>query len=372
MRVTPDAVLRPVWRQKKVAARLPLPPPRRRPRGQHPPPVFGEEDDDDNALLRKTSRRRRRRQRPATGIVASSPSAAAETAVTAAPAPALEASPRLWALLREAQEEMERGTDVLGDELNILWQNVREGATDCGRETKEMAAAAGAADGGGSGGDGGERGSGRGNGQRLPRREADVLLDGLEALQAEMEAEASSFQRQKSELMRKLRALPIGGGRGGAEEAGRGDVGERRRRGSHSSTAAGLAMELEEEAESMRTAVIASHARLLGRVREVGLRNFLSVTGRRAVAIGPQEVKDSDEACSSPQHAQQHLKSFFCFVCCRQTEKVTSLSLHALPKHAAVMRTFFMLCWLEQVSSFLRGLSVAEHSVFTLTDLTAM
>ena len=177
----------------------------------------------------------------------------------------METSPRLWTLLRQAQEEMERGTDVLGDELNILWQNVREGATERGRETEEMVTA-GVADGGGGGGFGGRGGTGssndRGKGQRLPRREADVLLDGLEALQAEMEAEASSFQRQKIELTRKLKALPIGGARDGDK------AGERPRRGKQDGTA-GLVTELEEEAESMRTAVIASHARLLGRVREV-------------------------------------------------------------------------------------------------------
>lgn len=279
MRVTPDAVVRPVRRQKKAFARLPLPPPpppRRRSRGQHQhryhhhQPVYGEEDedDDDNALEQQPLRtRRRRRLRPATEIVAAA-SAAAET-VTAAPALALEASPRLWALLREAQEGMERGTDVLGDELDILWRNVREGATDCGRETEDMVAAgAAAAVGGGGGGGDGSGSGGRGKGQRLPRREADALLDGLEALQAEMEAEASSFQRQKTELMRKLKALPIGGRRDGNGQAGLGDVRGRPRRGKQDS-AAGMVMELEEEAESMRTAVIASHARLLGRVREV-------------------------------------------------------------------------------------------------------
>lgn len=294
MRVISDAVLRPVRRQKKVAARLPLPPPRRRPRGHHHPPVLGEEDeheeedeedgDDDDVLLRKTSHRRRRRRgrrwRPEVGTAAGAAEAVEEIG-TAAPAPALGASPRLWALLREAQEEMERGTDVLGDELNILWQNVREGAACCGREKEGTAAASAADSGGGVGGGGGVGNDRRGKGQRLPRREADVLLDGLEALQAEMEAEAISFQRQKSELTRKLRALPVVGGRDGRGEAEPGGVvvGERcGRRGKQDGTA-GLVTELEEEAESMRTAVIASRARLLGRVREVRERQILSVTG---------------------------------------------------------------------------------------------
>lgn len=242
---TPETEQRPV-RRRKQAAGHPLPPPRCRPRRHNrPASKEGDEDNDISLLGRKPSRRRRR---PASRDIAAAAASAAPGAAAAW------ASPRLWVLLREAQEEMERGTDVLGDELNVLWRNVREGAAeDSGSSDDESS----------EGGGGGSIKT-----RRLPRREADTLLDGLEALQVEMEAEASSFQRRKTELMRKLETLPIGGGggTGGASEAGPGEVRRHsRRREQDDGAAAGL----EEEAESMRTAVIASHARLLGRVREV-------------------------------------------------------------------------------------------------------
>ena len=190
--------------------------------------------------------------------------------------------------MREAQEEMERGTDVLGDELNVLWQNVREEAADDSD-----------GDNGGGGGGGGS-GGGCSKTQRLPRREADALLDGLEALQVEMEGEASSFQRRKTELMRKLETLPTGGGgAGGAKEVGR----SRRKEREADRAAVGL----EEEAESMRTAVIASHARLLGRVREVWCQGMgephriYNAAGAAADVVPSLLLRDDDETgCCNP------------------------------------------------------------------------
>lgn len=205
--------------------------------------------------------RRRRRRR---SVVAT----ATETETSVPPVKVVEASPRLWVLLREAQEEMDRGTDVLGDELHKLWRSVhggvehvdgrREARGDsstakseeevAGRRRKEEVAhfdgrsnrvAVSVAK--------------RGHLCQLPKEKADALLDGLGRLQREMEAETHSFHQHKVELVRRLTSLGQHGGGGEWRDWDGGEV-----------------VQLEEEAESMRAAVIASHARLLGRVREVG------------------------------------------------------------------------------------------------------
>lgn len=216
-------------------------------------------------------------------------------------------SPRLWTLLRQAQEEMERGTNLLGDELDKLWRNVRD-AAERGEEKAQMDDYGETGRGGGDFSIHREKGrhikrrsgestrmgqrtiqqrhhgeSARGvcdNGDgdvlfdqkhsavvetvgavdtvpsrrnpRLPPNEADALMAGLGRLQAEMEAEARSFQQHKVSLTRRLQDL---------RKIGRGK----------DKTRSEEVVELEEEAESMRTAVVASHARLLDRVREVSV-----------------------------------------------------------------------------------------------------
>lgn len=193
------------------------------------------------------------------------------------PLSATASSARLWTLMQEAQAEMERGTDALGDELTVLWRNFRdvpEGgavANDDNDNDDDDDDDDGDRDGGrrsgGVVGDGParyrvtateeaprprprRRGNGRRN-KRLPPEDADALLEGLVRLKAEMEAEARSFQQRMGALSGRLESLAEAepGGVGGREE-----------------------VELEEEAESMRAAVVASHARLLGRVREVRTR----------------------------------------------------------------------------------------------------
>lgn len=152
---------------------------------------------------------------------------------------------------------------MLADELNKLWQKVRDAAAVTGvsgtnserggLENSRGTAAAG-------GGAGQRRGEGRrtaGRSPRLPTDEADTVLAGLGRLQAEMESEARSFQQRKVRLVRRLELL---GRMEGGRTGWRGLDANRKER----------VVELEEEAESMRAAVVASHARLLGRVREVG------------------------------------------------------------------------------------------------------
>lgn len=154
---------------------------------------------------------------------------------------------------------MERGTDLLGDELNKLWRGVHGvaggGVEEAGIPNGERTGA-GAAGGETAAAGRRRRGSrrrdrvaGDGCSAPLPQGEADALLGGLGQLQAEMEAEARSFQRHKVEIVRKLESL-------GRRWDGREDE---------------EIVELEDEAESMRAAVVASRARLLDRVREVRL-----------------------------------------------------------------------------------------------------
>ena len=236
----------------------PLPPRRRRRPRSKPLPVGGAERHGDG------SSRRRSAMAPEAPVTE-----AVEAAAAVAPTP--QAFPRLWALLLESQEEMERGTDALSDELGRLWRRLRTG------------------DGCGGGGSGGRSKGGSGRGatvraaaavrrevgrggttgpgnalvddapawsSRLPPETADALLAGLGRLQVDMEAEALSFQQRKADLVQKVEALGrrgARGGQGGREEKMRDEV-----------------VELEEEAENMRATVAAAHARLLGRVREVG------------------------------------------------------------------------------------------------------
>ena len=188
-----------------------------------------------------------------------------------------QASPRLWALLHEAQQEMERGTGILGDELSKLWQSLHN--AKAGRESEGGIPASGAADCGGGGTAaaavrtrvGGNRNgdlkdSGGDDGMndkaaaaapaskpRLHPEEADKLLAGLRELQAEMQAEAQSFQRRKSDIVKSLESQR--GRRCSGRGAGDGEKDE--------------IVRLEEEAESMKVAIVASRSRLLERVREV-------------------------------------------------------------------------------------------------------
>lgn len=200
---------------------------------------------------------------------------------------------------------MERGTDALGDELGRLWRRLRAGDEYGG------GGGVGRSKGGGGGGAtaraavaaAGQREVGRGGttgpggavvagapawSSRLPPEAADALLAGLGRLQVDMEAEALSFQQRKAGLVRKVEALGRrgdGGGQRGREEKMRDEV-----------------VELEEEAESMRAAVAATHARLLRRVREVGGGLVVIVLGLllcpcfvapEAIVIGKRE-RDSD------------------------------------------------------------------------------
>ena len=243
--------------QAQQATAPPTPRRRRRPRGK-PVPIGGAEGRSDGAA------RRRSPAAPATPVTV-------EAAAAMAPIP--EAFPRLWALLGEIQGEMERGTDALGDELSRLWRRLRGGdehggSGGGGRATVGVASAGRQQDGRSrTAGPGGEVVSGAPvSSPRLPPQAADALLAGLGRLQVDMEAEALSFQRRKADLMRKVGALgrrASGGGREGREEKMRDEV-----------------IELEEEAESMRATVAATHARLLGRVREVGDGLMVVVGGR--------------------------------------------------------------------------------------------
>lgn len=239
--------------EAQQATASPTPRRRRRPRGK-PLPAGGAEGHIDGAP---------RRRSPAVPAAPATREAAAVAAMTPIP----EAFPRLWALLGETQAEMERGTDALGDELSRLWRRLRAGegygGSGDGGGSGSGATVGVAAAGRQQGGRGGTAGPGSGvvagapvSSPQLPPEAADALLAGLGRLQVDMEAEALSFQRRKADLMRKVGALgrrSAGGGRGGREEKMRDEV-----------------LELEDEAESMRAAVAAAHARLLGRVREVG------------------------------------------------------------------------------------------------------
>lgn len=155
---------------------------------------------------------------------------------------------RLWAMLRKAQEEMERGADVLGGELSKLWQSLH--SVELGLEAVQWR---------------GDRRNGSGGGvdgktsaaevptsrPRLPPKEAAELLAGLGKLQAEMHAEARSFQCRKSEIVNRVNSL-VGTG---SSRRGRCDRDE--------------VIKLEDEAESMRAAIVSSRSRLLERVRKV-------------------------------------------------------------------------------------------------------
>lgn len=184
------------------------------------------------------------------------------------------AAPRLRALIREAQQEMEHGTDILGDELDNLWRKIREVAgvieTEDDRETgRGETSTATAVEKGGRRSRSGGRGRvvGTRPARRLPPEEVDALLTGLAKLQSEMQAEAQGFQEHKAELVRRVETL----------EDSRNSGGRERRRGRCNDE---QVVALEEAAKSLRTGVIASHGRLLGRVRGVRVETCNSQTGQ--------------------------------------------------------------------------------------------
>lgn len=143
---------------------------------------------------------------------------------------------------------MERGADVLGGELSKLWQSLH--SVELGLEAAPWQ------------GDRRDGSGGEVNGKtsaaeaptsrpHLPPEEAAELLAGLGKLQAEMHAEARSFQRRKSDIVNRVNSL-VGAG---SLRRGRCDRDE--------------VIQLEDEAESMRAAIVASRSRLLERVRKV-------------------------------------------------------------------------------------------------------
>lgn len=207
----------------------------------------------------------------------------------------------VWALLRKAQEEMDHGTDALRDELNKLWNIVRQVAgADVVRGHKdedEVVCSEGSRRKSGDERDRhtsstmpkngqpetsaetaaaarkGRRRCEQGEGYAasqprptLPPEDVDALLSGLAQLQSEMESEVKSFRQQKAALVSKL------------ESAGPGTSGDSRRRDGrepgivlrrNGGVGLGDVSAMEDEAETMRARVVASRARLLERVREV-------------------------------------------------------------------------------------------------------
>lgn len=203
----------------------------------------------------------------------------------------------MWALLRKAQEEMDHGTDALRDELNKLWHIVRQVASadvvrghdendeGCREESQRRSGDEGGRDNGSTmpkDGQPGTSAAAAGKGRRrreqggghaasqprptLPPEDVDALLSGLAQLQSEMESEVRSFRQQKASLVSKLES--VGPGLSGDS---RRREGENRRvvRGTNGGDGLGEVSAMEDEAEAMRARVVASRARLLGRVREV-------------------------------------------------------------------------------------------------------
>lgn len=192
-----------------------------------------------------------------------------------------QSAPYVWALLREAQVEMDHGTDVMGDELNKLWRNVREVAgavIRSGEEEEEEKKEEGRRRRDDVGGPNAilkvRRKENSAVGQRrrreeggrstrprptLPPEEADALLTGLAQLQSEMKADIKSFRHRKAELGRKL------------EEFESGPDGDSNRQRTWGRNGDAEVAALQKEAVSMRAGVAASHARLLRRVREVSV-----------------------------------------------------------------------------------------------------
>lgn len=168
--------------------------------------------------------------------------------------------------IHEAQEEMERSTDTISDELENLRRDIRALSVEAqegvgqtlDRETRspktsKVAVSSMARR---------KRSrvksrSGIGEPSRLSPEDVRTLLTGLSKLQSEVEAEARVFQHRKGQLLSKHTALMARGGLEGGN-SGRGCETDGREM-----------VELEAEAQSLKANVGASHARLRERVQDV-------------------------------------------------------------------------------------------------------